>query len=230
MPPVSRKRRWQCSKNPKNIQEFAGQTSGCGVHLLVTWFGAKVRMESQSPPPADRHDDDARMFREFLSGDREAMCRFVQRWEASMYRIAFRIVKQSSDAEEVRQTVLLKMLQAPDLLPQAERIGAWIRRCVVNESISLVRKRRRQFQLDVYDTPAVTADEPNDGVERLQSLLADLEPRQRALLALRFDENLTVRQIAEVMETPRSTIYENLQSAIESLRKLFESTQQGNRL
>lgn len=185
-------------------------------------------MGNQSSTPADREADDARMFREFVSGDRDAMCRFVRRWEAPMYRIAFRIVRQSSDAEEVRQTILLRMLQCPEVLPQAKRIGAWIRRCVVNESISLLRKRRRQSQLDVFDAHVIPSTERNDDVERLQTLLAELEPRQRALLALRFDENFTVRQIAEVMETPRSTIHENLQSAIESLRKHFESTQQGN--
>ncbi len=145
-----------------------------------------------------------------------------------MYRVAYRIVGQSADAEEVRQTILLRMIQRPELLPQASRIAAWIRRRVVNESISLVRKRRRESQLEVGNELPAHFAEPSGDSGQLHTLLGKLEPSQRALLALRFDEQLTVREIAEVTETPRSTVHDSLQSAIDVLREHYESSELGD--
>lgn len=143
-----------------------------------------------------------------------------------MYRIAFRIVRQRSDAEEVRQTVLLRMIQRPEVLPDANRIASWIRRCVVNESITLLRKRKRLT--NVEDFAAFEDSLPSscsDDARQLGSLLERLEPETRALLALRFDEDLTVRQIANIVDKPRSTVHAKIQAAINSLRIQFNSRQ-----
>lgn len=182
-------------------------------------------MGNQSSSEAASKDTDARLFRGFLTGNRDAMHGFISRWESSVYRISFRIVGQASDAEEVRQTVFLKMLQRPDVLPDADRVAGWIRRCVVNESITLLRRRVRHLQVDTLDEYAAPNEQPSDDAKLLKVFFAELDPRQRALLALRFDEGLTVRQIAEVMEMPRSTIHERLQAAIGSLRQHFNSCQ-----
>jgi len=172
---------------------------------------------------------DADLFRAFLAGSRQAKCDFVRRWEAPMYRIAFRVVGQAADAEEVRQIVLLRMLQRPESLPKPQSIGAWIRRCVVNESLSLLRKRKRVSHTDDLETQQVASSEDcSDEAQQLCEALERLPAETRALLALRFDEGLTVREIADVVNKPRSTVHAKLQNAIESLRKKLNSNCEEN--
>ena len=164
--------------------------------------------------------NDAELFQGFLSDDPQAKSDFIRRWEMPMYRIALRIVGQAADAEEVRQAVLLKMLQRPEVLPQPQRIATWIRRCVINESLTFLRKRLRFAHADLVDceTNGTSVDRSDETV-LLKSALEGFPPDARALLALRFDEGLTVRQIASIVNKPRSTVHAQLQSAIQSLRK-----------
>ena len=170
-------------------------------------------------------DDDAMLLRRFASGDRDALNQFVRRWESSMLRIAYRIVGQAADADEVRQTVLLRLVQNPTCLPQTGSTKAWIRRCVINESISWLRRRKRLRFVELHESheataaPAATASHENEEtVERVRAVLEKMDPRDRALLALRFDEGLSLREIADALDTPHTTVHAQLKAAIRTVR------------
>ena len=74
-------------------------------------------------------------------GDNAAFTTLVRMWEQRLLTTAYRVVGDLSDAEEVRQTVLVKLAQSPQTLPNSSRFSGWLRRCVVNEAISLLRRR-----------------------------------------------------------------------------------------
>ena len=165
----------------------------------------------------------------FRSGDQAVLDELVRRLEGPLMRVAYRIVGQVADAEEVRQTVLLRMLEAPQKIPKTADFIAWIHRCTVNEALTMIRRRRRTKRI-VKSLPAddvKMAIDPlqsvafSDEVERMRDALETLEPEQRALLALRFDEGLTIRHIASVMEKPHTTVQSQLTKAIDELRNLL---------
>jgi len=137
-----------------------------------------------------------------------------------MLRIAFRIVGQTADAEEVRQSVLLRLVQEPKRASGIRDVASWIRRCVVNEAIAHLRKARRRSYttLDPQLASCPPSSPSDDLTLQIQSALSELEPRQRALLSLRFDEGLTIREIGDALQTPHTTIQSQLQSAISALR------------
>jgi RNA polymerase sigma-70 factor (ECF subfamily) len=205
------------------LDKAAGGASSTMRSKTSELWEERVLHEYSSISEQDRSDTE--LYRRFLSGNASDQLRFVRRWETPMFQIAFRIVGQSADAEEVRQAVLLRIIQKPDVLPKPEHIAGWIRRCVVNESITLVRKRNRHS----YETIDEYVDQPDshdtDDAYCLRQLLEGLEPKTRALLTLRFDEGLSVRQIAEIVEKPRSTVHAKIQSAINHLRKQLKSSQ-----
>lgn len=140
-------------------------------------------------------------------------------------QIAYRIVGQVADAEEVRQTVLLRMLEAPEKIPKTAQFTAWIHRCTVNEALTMIRKRQRTKRifknLPANDAGAAIDPQYSDEAERIRDALETLEPEQRALLALRFDEGLTIRRIAAVVEKPHTTVQSQLEKAINKLRNLL---------
>ena len=182
------------------------------------------------PPCRNAESSDAELACRFRDGDHSAFVALVRKWQGPLLRIAFRIVGQLGEAEDVRQTVLLRMLEAPERLPQPDRFAAWIRRCTVNESLLLLRRHRRDQNATkrlVRRQSGCVAIEPIDAIaasdesQWLRQSLAQLEPDQRALLALRFDDGLTFRDISIVMERPTSTVKSQVAKAIEQLRILL---------
>ena len=144
-----------------------------------------------------------------------------------MLTIAYRVVGNVHDAEEVRQIVLLKLAQSSPKLDNPVRFAGWLRRCVVNEAVTWLRrrnseaKRRETFDdagADVLPTPperALAAERS----QRLQEALSQLDPDSRAVLSLRFDEGLTIRQIAEVLGKPPMTVHSQIARAVGQLRQ-----------
>lgn len=164
--------------------------------------------------------DDAQLLQRFADGDRDALADFVRRWETPMLRIAYRIVGQVADAEEVRQTVLLRMVQNPARVAQTRNVAGWVRRCIMNEAITLLRKRERIRGEPL--PPGVVCAPEHEVEDDVSSLLRDamrtLDPNTRGMLSLRFDDRLTIREIAEVLKMPHTTVHSQLQSAIRALR------------
>lgn len=162
-------------------------------------------------------------------GDKVAFAKIVRVWESAMLQTATRILGSVAEAEEVRQNVLLKMYEAPATIPHADRFAPWIRRCVINESLRKIRRQsieeryRQQTslgtkqQLDSSD-PATIAMR-RDLATSLHQAMAGLTPHQRTLLTLRFDDELTIREIAEVLESAKTTVHAQLAEAIVFLRR-----------
>ena len=141
---------------------------------------------------------DSDTFKRLRDGDTQAFEQIIHAYQHEMLCVAARIIGQLADAEEVRQRILIRIWQAPQKLPKAESFEAWLRRCVVNESISHLRQQKRRNLLMSEFAVSRTSDssEQEDfDVEQVRLALSQLEPDQRAWLALKFDGQLTVREI-----------------------------------
>jgi RNA polymerase sigma-70 factor, ECF subfamily len=179
-------------------------------------------------------EDQTGLVRQFCLGDRSAFAALVHIWEHRLLTIAYRVVGNLHDAEEVRQNVLLKLAQSPNQLHDPARFAGWLRRCVVNEAITWLRRRgaeaKRIGNLD--DAIACRSLSPAEQAlaaersQRLRQAIGQLDPDLRVLLSLRFDECLTIRQIAEVLERPPMTVHSQITRAIGQLRRLLASDHQ----
>lgn len=172
--------------------------------------------------PADFTEDLERIRRR----DPEAIRDLVHVWDQRLYRIAYRILGSEADAEEARQAVFARIIERPDRLPPADRFAAWIQRCVINEAISIGRRttRGKRILKQVASRPAADVAAPDQVTadieerERLQAELNTLPEETRAILSLRYDEGLSIRQIADLLERPHTSIHSLLQRTIQQLR------------
>lgn len=181
-------------------------------------------------------ESDAELVERFQQGDRLAFARLVRRWEGFLLRVASRVTGDVAEAEEVRQTVFLRMLQSPGSLRSPERFAAWVHRATVNEAISAVRRRKRREAAGTRLGelgPATAASDPADALvagdeaARLSAALAGLEPDERALLALRFDEGLTFAEIATALGQPASTVKSRAARVVARLRARLDDPDGG---
>ena len=160
------------------------------------------------------------------NGDTAAFTAMVRKFEHAMLCTSFRILGQQADAEEVRQCILLRIWQEPCNLPSAKRFAAWLHRCVVNESIARLRHDKRQHHRNsiLAETLSDSVDQHQDHeFEEVRDAMAKLDPEQRAILSLKFDEQMTVREIGRVLEKPHTTVQSKLKKAIDDIRSLIQA-------
>ena len=158
--------------------------------------------------------------------DEEAFVEFVRVFEETMLRVAFRIVGDQADAEEVRQTFFLRIWQDPTRVPANGSLQAWVFRCVVNEAMTLTRRRKREKILhERFGPPAdEVAESPtcNEEHRRLRAAMQKLSAEDRGVLALYFDDELSIRQIAEILRRPHTTVHARIKRLLTRLRAALE--------
>lgn len=156
----------------------------------------------------------------------EAFEEIARAYGDTLYRVAFHAVGSRPDAEDVVQTVLLRLYEHSGAFESEEHLKHWLLRVAVNESRKLLRAfwRRRVVALDEeWDAPAPDGAE---GREVLQSVMA-LEPRYRVAVYLYYYEGCSVKETAALMGARESTVQTWLQRAREKLRAALTDEKEG---
>jgi len=131
-----------------------------------------------------------------------------------LVRLAFVLVDTDAEAEEVVQEAFAKLLVR---WSSVRNPGAYLRRSVLNGCRDV--QRRRATRRAHPDEPEVAVDPVTDHV--LDAVRA-LAPKRRAVVVLRFYEDLSIDQIAEVLRTRPGTVKSLLHRALKDLEKVVE--------
>jgi RNA polymerase sigma-70 factor (ECF subfamily) len=148
------------------------------------------------------------------------------------YRTAYGVLGSAEDAEDVAQTVFLRLLhrEFPSELVKSPK--AYLYRAAVNESLNLVRSRKRSLSSDETDRFEAANSEAADSAEelhaRLYEAVAQLNPSAAEMLVLRYVHKYSLKDIAKVLGTSRSTIAVSLFRARARLKKLMRASSAGD--
>lgn len=150
-----------------------------------------------------------------------AFTAYLQARQPALLRTAYLITGDRATAEDVLQTALAKLYLAWDRVERREAVDAYVRRIIVNEYRSLWRSpwRRREVAVDeVPETGAVT-DRYDDGqAEALWSFVQTLPKKQRAVVVLRYYEELSEAEIADILGISVGTVKSQASRALAGLR------------
>lgn len=158
---------------------------------------------------------------------------FAEFAEASwsrLVRTAHMLTGDFHEAEDLVQTTLAKVYARWSRIPRGE-VDAYLRRALVNNNLSRFRRRRVAHLL----TPWLpeTAHRAHHGhaeqVEQRATLvhaLGTLSPRQRAVMVLRFWEDLSEPEIAEALNCSLGTVKTHTRRGLAALRTLLQPTEQ----
>ncbi|WP_374109129.1 SigE family RNA polymerase sigma factor [Streptomyces sp. CC228A] len=126
------------------------------------------------------------------------------------------------EAEDLVQTTLAKLYGRWGKVPR-EDLGLYVRRALVNNNLSRVRRRRVVHLLTPLLPDSVRHAHAGhaEAVEQRTALLealADLTPRQRAVMVLRYWEDLSEQDIAKVLDCSLGTVKTHARRGLEALR------------
>lgn len=132
------------------------------------------------------------------------------------------LVTGSADAPDLVQEALSRAYPRWAELARTDTAEAYVRRSIVNASVSGWRKTRRLVSVDDPE-PLTRTTQPDPAVavtdaDHAWRLCAELPPQQRAAVVLRFYEDLSFAQIALVLDCPESTARSHVHRAVATLR------------
>jgi len=149
--------------------------------------------------------EDATLLEWAAEGDRLAFDQLAARHLPMLYRVALRITGQPAEAEEVAQEAMLRLWQhAARFDPEQARLSTWLHRIAANLAIDRARRARtappQEAGLVPDPTPGPEAAlEERQRRDRLTAALEELPPRQRAALALSYDQGLSGAEAAAAL-------------------------------
>ena len=157
----------------------------------------------------------------------EALDQLFQQHHAAVSRAAYRITGNPMDAEDVLQTVFVRLLRRQDGIDLADAGGTYLHRAAVNAALDLVRAKKRARRVDLGDVEeSLVAAESTSGRshrrelgERLREALALLSPRQAEVFALRYLEELPNLEISRLLGSSQTAIAVVLHRARTRLQK-----------
>lgn len=144
------------------------------------------------------------------------------RWPA-LVRYATVVCGDAVEGEELAQAALVRVTSRWWLLRDRDNIDAYVRTAIVHGHLNL-RRRLRHREERVADPPHVPAADATDNVGRgvdIRRALAALPPRQRAVLALRYLDDMSEAQAAEVLGCSIGTVKSQASKALATLRCSF---------
>lgn len=161
-----------------------------------------------------------------LKQDHQAFSALVHRHTSRFYACAYRYCNDQDEAEDIVQNCFLKLWSKPSLwkVGKNAKFTTWFYRIVANASIDAVRARRShagQEVLDVQEDQAVRADhvlEEQDKVALLDAAIETLPDRQKSALNLCFYEELSHKEVAEIMGVGVKAVESLLSRAKSALR------------
>jgi RNA polymerase sigma-70 factor (ECF subfamily) len=130
-----------------------------------------------------------------------------ERHYEAVFRTALRVTGRPADAEDVLQTVFVRLLSGTEHDEAARRPSAYFRRAAVNASVDLLRRRAVRAETAYDDTaPHAAVESVLLLKEQLRRAVASLDREDAALFVLRFVEGLSNQELAEMFQLEKNNV------------------------
>jgi RNA polymerase sigma-70 factor, ECF subfamily len=176
--------------------------------------------------------------RRFLDGEEEVFSRIVRVWEGKIYSLAWRMLGNREDAQDIVQETFLSVFKSIRGLRDPARFPTWLYRITLNHCRSRWRSRSADLSLSeqVVDSDgseegfpsgflaAPRAGEALEAIDIIRKALAGLSEDHRTAIVLKEYLGLSLEEIASVMGCPLSTaksrVYHGLRDVQRNLKRI----------
>src|SRR3954468_13339863 len=190
-----------------------------------------MQLETRSP-------QDAELVSQVLGGDRDAYGLLVQRHSRSLFALAYRVMANQEDADEVVQETFLRAYRSLARFEQRANFGTWLYRIAMNCALDLKEKRRPEVgAMQVSEEPEpgeheVQLASSNPGQdqlvfgsqvrEKVAEAMKLLSKTERAAFVMRHLEGRSIEEIAGVLGQKPNATKNSIFRAVQKMRQQLE--------
>ena len=177
-------------------------------------------------------DGDRFVLAQAKAGNREAFRALVERHSRAVFRVAYRITGSEADAEDVVQETFLRAYTELERFEARAGFGTWVHRIAANCSIDLIRRRPKHVVGDQDESaepllarlasPAPGPEREAAGRqmrERIDGVMQDLTPLERAAFTLRHLEQQSIEEISGVLGQNAEATRHSIFRAVAKMRR-----------
>lgn len=160
------------------------------------------------------------------AGDHDAFADVIEQHESMVYSLAWHFFADRGRAEEIAQDVFLQLYRNLGAIESEAHLLFWLRQVATRRCIDQLR-RSRMKAVSLDDAAEVQSiDRHSDPLldRRLRELIRELPELQRAVVTLRYQEDLDPSEICRVVGMPVNTVKSHLHRALQALRRKLEKT------
>ena len=164
-----------------------------------------------------------RVIEKCLEGDIKAQYQLYQQYAKAMYNVAIRFLNNKMDAEDILQESFVTAFSRLKELQNRDLFGSWLKRIVINNCITLHRKRKIKFE-EIDEKRHDAEDESDNGIPEIDpslvhSAIRELPAKGRTVLVLRALEGYSHKEIAGMLDISVSTSKTQYSRALTLLNK-----------
>lgn len=159
------------------------------------------------------------------SGDRAALNKLLQRIQMQLYGYLVSLVHDKHLAEDLLQDVFVIVTQKLRWLREPNAFPAWVYRIASRQAFRALKTKGRLARfhdteplLDATEAEAPEGKPPSEILDRIPELLAQVSPASRAVLTLHYLQEMTLQEVADVLEIPLGTTKARLAYGLRVLR------------
>ena len=160
------------------------------------------------------------------AGDRLAFASLIRRHQRLVYSLALRMLSDAHEAEDLAQEVFMQLHRRLAVIESDAHLLFWLRKVTTNLAIDRLRQDRKHKIQPLDEDPGI-ADEPMESdpllQRRLRALIARLPADPRAIVLLRFQEDMDPTDIAEALNMSINTVKSHLRRSMTALREGLET-------
>lgn len=183
-----------------------------------------------TPSPQEKNDETIAAL--VQNGDKEAFGELVARYEAKMIRYGRKFLFGYEDTEDAVQEVFIKTYRNIQSFDSTKKFSSWIYRIAHNEFINTIKKKGKEplpfFDADTLFPHPVSPEKSDqqthlrEAKEMVEACLGKLSPKYREILVLYYLEELSYKEIADVLRVPTATVGVRLKRGRETLQSICQ--------
>ncbi|BAH06985.1 sigma-70 family RNA polymerase sigma factor [Clostridium kluyveri] len=156
------------------------------------------------------------------SGDENAFCELMKINKEILYKAAYLYTKNKHDSLEILDETVYKAYVSIKKLKEGKYFNTWIMRILINECINYLNKKKRVSLLGINIANICKGSREDKNLEDrldLYKAIDKLDGKLKVVIILRYFEDLTVSQIADILECPIGTVKTHIHKAIKRWKR-----------
>ncbi len=176
-------------------------------------------------------ESDEELIERVKKGDCEAFSPLIERYKMLVYRIAYRMLGNRDDAEDLVQEVFIRAYNSIKSFKSGFPFSPWLSKITLNMVINFIRRERKEHLASlemVQNQISIDRDDPVEMTkskllrEKIQQAISRLPEIYRAVLILRIEEELSYAEISKILNIPKGTVMSRLARARQCLKEILK--------